>query len=563
MSVLSPPRAARTAVAVLGLGALTLASGLAASWTAALGTGSLVPYLGLVALAVGLPLLLDLRRGLDLFAPFPFAAWSYFAPVLVVGSAFLALGLVPFPFQGLVPDTNRVTALALVYVSAGLGGLALGCRSGRAGEIGRRLGARIAAFGPGAERPAFARRIASWALVGLGMAASYGAFRSGLIGYQRAEALAPSASTFFFLSLLMPLGHFLFWFDRFSTPKTERRALDLALPVVVALWSMVVFGNRGSLLACYLVAALAYRLATGRLGLRRSLVVWALSFVFVFLGMLWGTTFRALKGKETAVVREPVPHPSAPVPETAPEAAPDAVPRPSASTARPRPRVVDGEASNRLHSAPSEPARVDSTAVQVATTRQAVRELGGGGLPSRVAGAVAAFGARLEIISSVAITVARAEEFRPREAEYGLAGLWTMTWSAFVPRALWPEKPKIGDARSYARLYFGTDQNSFAVTPFADLYRCLGPYAVPAGMALFGALLRLLFSALAEGPRVTRAGAALYALLLLNVSYEGFYGTLLPVLVRVGAVAALGLLLAFGVETAAARLRRARVPPPR
>ncbi|MEO7795227.1 MAG: hypothetical protein ABIV06_10675 [Thermoanaerobaculia bacterium] len=177
-------------------------------------------------------------------------------------------------------------------------------------------------------------------------------------------------------------------------------------------------------------------------------------------------------------------------------------------------------------------------AAAAATAGTLVRNPGAARMNAILAGA----GQRLNLISDVSVTIARYPALRELEAERGIADLWTMTWTGFVPRALWPGKPRVSDARAYSALYFGWDGNSYATTPPADLIRNVGPLFMPLGMALFGVVLGALRAGLtsAAGP-VNGERAALFSILLLSVNLEGSYGLLLPTLLRVGFVVLLGL----------------------
>ena len=131
------------------------------------------------------------------------------------------------------------------------------------------------------------------------------------------------------------------------------------------------------------------------------------------------------------------------------------------------------------------------------------------------------------------MVVGNYEKLEEYADDYGLAGnIWTYTWTAFIPRFIWTDKPIIADARAYSALYFDFGENSFAITPIGDLLRNYGPIGVPLGMALLGFVLRILYTALVDGGTRSVWRSATYYLLLVNVSYEGFYGMLLPSMLR-------------------------------
>ena len=153
-----------------------------------------------------------------------------------------------------------------------------------------------------------------------------------------------------------------------------------------------------------------------------------------------------------------------------------------------------------------------------------------------------AAGQRLNLLSDASVTIARYREFRHLEAQYGIVSMWTQLWSGFVPRALWPGKPKVSDGRAYSALYFAYDGNSYATTPTVDLIRNVGPFGMPLGMAVFGMVIGVLGAALMAPTSVGRSErAALLSLILVNISLEGSYGLLLPTMFRVALVVVLGL----------------------
>jgi oligosaccharide repeat unit polymerase len=100
------------------------------------------------------------------------------------------------------------------------------------------------------------------------------------------------------------------------------------------------------------------------------------------------------------------------------------------------------------------------------------------------------------------------------------------------------------EARNYSDLYFDYGENSFAITPIGDLVRNYGPVGVPIGMFLFGIIIRFIYRALIEDQPQLIWRSTLYFMLLMAISYEGFYGLLIPFLFKVGVTAIVGLLMA-------------------
>ena len=151
---------------------------------------------------------------------------------------------------------------------------------------------------------------------------------------------------------------------------------------------------------------------------------------------------------------------------------------------------------------------------------------------------------RIENLSSVAVVVANYERLAPYEASYGLENnIINDTLTSFIPRFLWNEKPPTSDARAYSALYFSFGDNSFAISPFADLLRNFGPLGVPLGMLVLGIYLRLIYSMLIESASPSMWKKVAYFPLLTLVSYEAFYGPIFPSIVRTVVVLVISLFI--------------------
>jgi hypothetical protein len=129
------------------------------------------------------------------------------------------------------------------------------------------------------------------------------------------------------------------------------------------------------------------------------------------------------------------------------------------------------------------------------------------------------------------------------EAGYGLENnIWQYTWTAFVPRFLWKDKPQIADNFSYNELYFGYGGFGLAITAMGDLLRNFGPIGVPIGMLVLGFFIRIFYSALVEGQPFSAWRGTLYFVVVARISYDSFYGEILPTVVRVAAIVIVQLL---------------------
>jgi hypothetical protein len=437
----------------------------------------LLPWVALTAVVVAAPsVYLAVKRRFDLFHPLVFAAWSYFFPAFVLGGLILASGLSKPFYLVLVPDLEYYLPLTLVYVSLGFAGLTFGFALPFGKRIGSRLSQRIPIWNWEPKDILFPGVV----LLLIGIFFSMTTFTAGIIGYQRSALVETFDATLVFFSFFVSVSSFMLWYAIF---RVERRTLKFKLVAMFLIflipYSTLLSGARGGLIQNLLPIAMAFWLSGRRIELRHGVLVGTLVVGAVLLGIVYGTTFRNVKGTEDTV-------------------------------------------------------KLD---VYLTSASKTISVIADRGITENVVFALDTLAERMETASSLAVVVANYETLETYASDYGLAGnIWTFTWTAFIPRLFWPDKPIISDARAYSALYFDYGDNSFAITPMGDLLRNFGPIGVPIGMALLGFVLRILYTSLIDGaPRSVWRSAAYY-LLLVNVSYEGFYGTILPSLLRLGLI---------------------------
>lgn len=433
----------------------------------------LIPWIGLAAVVILAPsVYLAFKKKFDLFHPLVFAAWSYFLPAFVVGGLLLASGLSQPYYLAFIPEWEFYLPLTLVYVALGFAGLTFGFVM----PVGRRLG------------EFFSRKLPLWdwkpndilapgvLLLGLGVFFNLTAFAAGLIGYQRSRLLDTFDATLSFFTYFVAVASFMLWYAIFRTPKlTLQFKLVAILLVVLIPYSTLLAGSRGGLIHNLLPIAVAFWLSGRRIKLHHGLIFGGVLTVAVLAGMVFGTTFRSVKGAEEKV-------------------------------------------------------DLDTYLNQ---SSQAFTIISNRGVTQNFTFAVQNLAERMETLSSLGVVVGNYETLENYASDYGLAGnIWTYTWTAFIPRVIWNDKPIIADARAYSELYFDFGENSFAITPIGDLLRNFGPLGVPIGMAILGFALRIMYTALVESGINSVWRSATYYLLLVNVSYEGFYGILLPSMLR-------------------------------
>jgi hypothetical protein len=151
---------------------------------------------------------------------------------------------------------------------------------------------------------------------------------------------------------------------------------------------------------------------------------------------------------------------------------------------------------------------------------------------------------RLDAVSSLAVVVSNFERLAPYEESYGLDNnIIKDTLTFAIPRVIWADKPVASEPRAYGDLYFNYSENSFTITPMGDLLRNFGWEGIPIGMFLLGLLLRTIYVALVENQKMSLWRVTLFFMILTNVSYESFYGGILPFIVKVSVTTTIGLLI--------------------
>src|SRR6478672_12635877 len=162
-----------------------------------------------------------------------------------------------------------------------------------------------------------------------------------------------------------------------------------------------------------------------------------------------------------------------------------------------------------------------------------------------LANGFSALAERIDAVSPLAVVLSNYEALAPYEEAWGINNnIYVDTVTFFVPRVVWPDKPVSIDPSKYGDLYFNYSENSFTITPMGDLLRNFGPIGVPLGMIFLGLMLRIMYASLIEGWKFQFWRATLFYMIFMNaISFEGVYSLIIPLIVKVGLVAFLGLLL--------------------
>lgn len=433
----------------------------------------------LLCILLGLVLLLPsaylLSRGrFNFFHPLVFPVFLYLFPAFVLGSLYLQFDPDQSWVLTLVPFPDYYLPLSILYIITGFSGLMVGFALPAAAHAGTALSRHI---------PAWDWRLSDTRapcvfLVLAGFGITLYSYSIGIAGYQILDESSLIGGVLNSLGILGDISAFVLWHAYFSRGRTRQSAW---LPILGLLIGRVLFdllfsGSRSALLGSLISILAAYHFSGRQVAVRRLLKIAPIAVMALVLGLNIGTTFRQLKGSEQAI-------------------------------------------------SVAETFQTGLESVSIVLSRNPVDNLNY---------SIDVFLARFETLSSFAVIVANYERLGPIENEYGVANnIWTYAWTSFIPRFIWPDKPKISDARAIGELYFNFPTNSFAMTMFGDLLRNFGPVGIPVGMALLGFVLRVLYVALVENQVNSVWRAVTYYMLLSAVNYESFYGTLFPGWMRI------------------------------
>ncbi len=429
----------------------------------------MLPWIGATAIVLAAPTIyLIYRKKFDFFNPLVSACWLYWFPSFVGGGLLIAAGIIN-PYQlSLLSDPRNDLIWTYVYIMLGFAGMTAGFFL----PIGR-IGGEYAS-----------RRLPLWdwetkhflfpAIIFLiiGSYFYFSPFFWGIFGFTLTSSADDSLSSlnFIFTFLNMEAGFLAaMYIFRSRTWRTEH--LVAVFIIAVLLVSRVAFseGSRSSILTILILLLMAYLYSGRRVSMIGAAIFGFLAVAAVLIGMIYGTTFRTVKGTEEQASFEK----------------------------------------------------------QIEVVGQTIDTITAQDTNKNLAYGFVNLAERIDGISSVAVVVSNYERLKPYEADYGLEdNIFRDLWTSFIPRFVWADKPKIFDSRAYSDLYFDFSGNSYALTPVGDLLRNFGTYGVPIGMFFVGIFLRFAYAALIENQKITVGRATAYYLFLVSLSYEGFYGTI-------------------------------------
>ncbi len=445
---------------------------------------TVLPWIALTAISIIIPnLILYFKGEFKFYNPIVFASLTYFFPAFVVGGIFLISGMSNPYFLVFIQDFDADISLTLWYVTIGFTGLSIGFLTPFGKLIGNYLETKlpIADWNP--------QNVVSPTLflMGIGIANSFFAFTLGLIGFQKVAEIGEYDGIIYIITMFSTIGFFLLWLTIFKLPKLSFNIwLVAGLLTFITLVKALFAGNRGSLLSSFIVIAIAFAFSGRTISRKQKILSGVLLFVFVIGGMIYGTTFRGIK---------------------------------------------ESEAQSNVGD-------------YISNIEKTIDSIGNQNMITVLEQGVMALAERVDAVSPLAVVVSNYERLAPYEESYGLDNnIIKDTLTFFIPRAIWAEKPVASEPRKYGELYFSYGENSFTVTPIGDLLRNFGWIGIPIGMLFLGILLRAIYVSLIENKTFSLWRITFYFMLLTSVSYEGFYGGILPFLVKVGFTTIIGLLI--------------------
>jgi hypothetical protein len=479
----------RQLLAGLGLMGLALLAVAFAGFMAS-GIISSFPYLYLLPWVLGLALVLATpslilwhRGTFTLYNPIVFATWSYFFPAFVLGGVILAFGWSQPYFLSFIQDADSNLPFTIVLVGVGFAALSIGFFV----RIGARIGALIERLLPVRDYDTSSLVVPGLVLLVLGIMNSILALVLGIIGYQKVAESGAFDGLIFLTTQFWLMATFLLWLVIFA-----RRHFDflswimMGLLLVTSLTKALLSGNRGGLVQVVLVIAMAFLFSGRKVTVKHGIFAAVGVVVCLIAGMIYGTTFRIMKGSESQ-------------------------------------SSLGSYTSNVL----------DTFDYVGKNNNLSTLEFGLMSLAERV-----------DAVSSVGVVVSNYEQLKPYEEGYGLDdNIWKDTVTFLVPRFIWKDKPVASDPRKFSELYFDMGDNSFTITPIGDLLRNYGVIGIPIGMFILGVVLRTIYRSLIEDQPLAVPRVTLYFMLITAVSYESFYGSIIPYLFKIGVISVAGLLL--------------------
>lgn len=449
-----------------------------------LGEYYLVPWAVISGILVLSPSIYYYYKGtFDLFHPLVFGVWSYIFPAFILGAIIIVMDMTNSYVLLYVSNPEYNLPLSLIYVVLGYLGVVIGFYLPIYQFVVDKLERYLTIKKWNIEDTWFPGIL----LVLFGLGINIIGLFQGLLGFQRLDEVGIFDSLVVFLTVVFTVGYVLLWLAVFKAKKrTGIFYLTIILLLVLIPLRLALQGGRSSLMVSVIPISMAFWYSGRRLKWQHSVFFGTILTLAVFIGIIYGTTFRQVKGSEE--------------------------------------RINAGDYVGQVIETVDFISRTDSAIIFTESIKSLTE--------------------RIENLSSLGVVVANYEALEPYEASYGLKdNIVNDLLTSFIPRFVWADKPNTSDPRAYSDLYFDYGDNSFAITPFGDLLRNFGVIGIVLGMMIIGFYLRLIYSYLIDTkePRIWKTAA--YYPLLTVVSYESFYAIFFPSMIRVALIVVISIII--------------------
>lgn len=444
----------------------------------------MLPWILLFGIVVAAPnVYLFYRNKFLIYHPLILPTLFYFFPAFFIGGLILAFGWSQPYFIPFIEDQEYNLPYTMVIAAVGYLGLTIGFFI----PAGKFFGVKLSNILPELKwdddkviRPGLI-------LLSLGFFNQIVGFFLGLVGFQKANEIGTYDGLIFMTTLLWLEASFILWVALFRRNKLDFTAfITIGALSVTALIRAVFAGNRGALLQIFIIILLGYVFAGRKIKLKQGVFIGITMLVLAIVGMIYGTTFRQIKGTEE--------------------------------------RVDSGKYVDNIYGTFD----TISSGNPLTVLQQSLSTLG----------------ERLDAVSSLAVVVSNYEQLRPYEDQYGLDNnIYKDSVTFFIPRVIWKDKPVASEPRLYSELYFNYGESSFTITPMGDLLRNFGLIGVPLGMLFLGFVVRFMYSALIENQTFSYWRATFYFMVVTSISYESFYGSIIPYMFKVGFITVVGIII--------------------
>ncbi len=248
---------------------------------------------GLVVLSPSIYLFYKSR--FDPFHPLVFAAWSYIFPAFIVGAVIISFHWVEPYYLAYIDDPEYNLPLSLVYVAIGFLGLMVGFGL----PIGRYIAEKIEDRLPQWQWDPGHVWFGGILLLICGIGVNVIGFIQGIMGFQRVTEIGIFDGLLFFLLVLLSEGSILLWLAVFTVKHKSVAYFSVILLLISFIpLKMALMGSRSSLILSVFPIAYAFRYSGRRLGWRNTLIFGSLLSIAVCIGVVYGTSFRNIKGSE-------------------------------------------------------------------------------------------------------------------------------------------------------------------------------------------------------------------------------------------------------------------------